>query len=140
MCRGSPDGVLPIIESIFTIVFLFLALVEIRPAIGLDHGCNRSRALALRDRIVGSAKAGWPIFEMSQSRHGRTSSCAAPASADSPQPWRSPNGLDLESQTHQSRSMDAKFGPESAAAALSRSHSIGAMSEAYRPDSLATFH
>ena len=28
------DGVLPIIESIFTIVFLFLALVEIRPPLG----------------------------------------------------------------------------------------------------------
>ena len=28
------DGVLPIIESIFTIVFLFLTLVEIRPALG----------------------------------------------------------------------------------------------------------
>lgn len=77
--------------------FLVLGTGRDPASIGLDHGCNRSRALALRDRTFGSAKARWANLEMSQSRHGRTSSCAAPASADSPQPWRAPNGLDLES-------------------------------------------
>jgi hypothetical protein len=56
------DGVLPIIVSIFYHCFLVLGVGRDPARIGLDHRCNRSRALAVRDRIVvGSAKAAWPI-------------------------------------------------------------------------------
>src|SRR6516162_216793 len=48
-------------------------------------------------------------------------------------------GLTWRAKPHQSRSMDAKFGPESAAAAY-RARKIGAMSEAYWRDDVAAFH
>ena len=47
--------------------------------------------------------------------------------------------MGLTWRAHQSRSMDAKFGPDSAAAAY-RARMIGAMSEAYWRDNVAAFH
>ena len=89
-------------------------------SIGLDHRCNRSRALALRDRIVGSAKAAWPI-----SRCRSRATAARRHARRRLRPTRRSHGarqMGLTWRAHQSRSMDAKFGPELRCRCLSRSH------------------